>query len=265
MQDLELTQDRSTAISLTGLTDFAVVIYFIGLVASKAILAIGMGVLTVTAIVHVIKNKETHIKSASLNSFLFPVLIFLVTLLSGLNSTDLTEWGAFVTKKLPFLVLPMVFYTLRIHFSKRYRTYLAGFTIIVSLVSLGVLANYLMNFESVNAAIGRGSAIATPVDHTEFSLYVAYAALVSLFIYLEPKKVIALGTQSTFLLLAIFLIIFLHILTVRSGLVVFYLSAILLLGMHFLRKKKYGVIAGLLAAFFIIPLLSINFIPSLKK
>lgn len=265
MQDLELTQNRSTAISLTGLTDFAVVIYFIGLVASKAILAIGMGVLTVTAIVHVIKNKETHIKSASLNSFLFPVLIFLVTLLSGLNSTDLTEWGAFVTKKLPFLVLPMVFYTLRIHFSKRYRTYLAGFTIIVSLVSLGVLANYLMNFESVNAAIGRGSAIATPVDHTEFSLYVAYAALVSLFIYLEPKKVIALGTQSTFLLLAIFLIIFLHILTVRSGLVVFYLSAILLLGMHFLRKKKYGVIAGLLAAFFIIPLLSINFIPSLKK
>jgi len=269
MQDLQLTHrptgKQAETLSLTGLTDFAVLIYLLGLVSSKALLGIGMGGLSIVAILYAIRHREAVANGPSFKPFLYPCLIFLITLLSGINSADLSEWGAFVSKKLPFLILPVVFYTLRDHFSKRYLMYLACFVILVSLVSLGVLANYLMHFESVNAAIGKGRAIATPVDHTEFSLYVAFAAIVSLFIYLEPKKVINLGTKSTFLLLAIFLIIFLHILTVRSGLVVFYLSALLLLGRHFLLQKKYGVIAGLLAAFFIVPLLSINFVPSLKK
>ena len=239
-----------------------VAIYLIGLVCSKAILGIGMMGLVITALAY---GSRQSWDGSRVKPFLFPIIIFFITVLSGLNSEDLTMWSQFVAKKAPFLVLPVAFYLARDHFGKHFYDYLLGFVIIVGLVSLGVIVHYLMNFDNLNKAIGQGQAISTPIDHAEFSIYIAYAAICSLFMYYEDKRIVKIGSKSTLLLTAIFLTIALHILAVRSGLAVFYSVLFLVGGFHFYSQKKHKLLLALLVGIFVFPMIAIKTIPSLNK
>ena len=216
------------------------------------------------SVVALFRFRKPLMEGKNILLFLFPILIFDMTLISGLNSADLGEWWAFMTKKSPFLVLPLAFYAARDRIALRYYDFLMAFVVIVAIVSLGVLTNYLMNFEVLNEAIGRGKAITTPIDHTEFSIFVAFAAVVSLFLYMEEKRVVRIGTQSTLLLLSLFLVIFLHILAVRSGLAVLYGTGLLMGIYTFIKKKKTGMLLGFMVAMFVFPLLAVKVVPSLK-
>ncbi len=255
-----LKQNRALDVTI----DFWVLILLIGLVSSKALLAIGMGGFAVTALYAYLKNRPTT--DSPLGPFLFPMLIFAVTLWSGVHSDNTGVWLDFIAKKSPFLILPLAFYAVRDNMQEKYLTHLAIFVIVTSLISLAVLTNYLMNFDAINIDLSKGKALNTPIDHTEFSIFVAYAAIVSLFLYLEPQhRILKVGSKSTFLLLSIFLTLFIHILAVRSGLIVYYLSMGLLLGYHFWRQKKYKLLVGLLAGLILLPTIAINVVPSLKK
>jgi len=261
MQDSTITNKGGSEL-LHKLLMGWVAIYLIGLVSSKAILGIGMVGLAVAALAY---GSRQSWDGARVKPFLFPVIIFLITLLSGLHSEDLAMWSQFIAKKAPFLVLPIAFYLARDHFAKHFYDYLLGFVIIVGVVALGVIVNYLMNFDNLNKAIGRGQAISTPIDHAEFSIYIAYAAICSLFMYYEDKRVVRIGSKSTLLLTAIFLTIALHILAVRSGLAVFYSVLLLIGGFHFYRQRKYKLLLALLVGIFIFPMIAIKTIPSLNK
>lgn len=254
-------QEKKTDFSI--LIDLWVSVYLIGLVCSKALLSIGMIGFCATAAFHWYKNADKS--TARLRVYLFPCIILVVALFSGLNSSDLSLWSDFIIKKLPFLFLPLAFYSVRNHVASRYYDYLMGFVLLVGVVSLGVLGNYLMNFDDLNAAIGKGQAITTPIDHTEYSIFVAFAAIVSMFVFLEKKKVVSIGTKSTQLLISIFLILFLHILAVRSGLAVLYITAFLVGLYYCVKEKKYKILGGLVISMFLFPLIAINTIPSLKK
>ncbi len=242
--------------------DVSILVFLVGLVSSKALLAIGMVLVCVTALWyfrHQLRNGPL------VKYFLPPLLIFIMTLLSGINSEDYTSWLAFVSKKSPFLFLPIAFYLSREQVSRRFYDYLMTFVVIVAIVSLGVLTNYLMNFDALNQAIEKGQAITTPVDHTEYSIFVAFACLVSLFLYNEEKRVIKIGTKGTLLLLSLFLFIFLHVLAVRSGLAVLYLSGIALGLYTVITRKNYKLLAGMLVFFVLAPIIAVNVVPSLKK
>ena len=256
------TSQPNRALDVT--IDLWVLVLLIGLVSSKALLAIGMGGFAVTALYAFFRNRPTS--PSALGLFLFPMLIFVVTLWSGLQSDNTIVWLDFVAKKLPFLILPLAFYAVRDKMRDTYLTHLAIFVIVTSLVSLGVLANYLMNFDAINVDLSKGKALNTPIDHTEFSIIVAYAAIVSLFLYLEPQhRILKMGNKSTFVLLSVFLTLFIHILAVRSGLVVYYLSMALLLGYRFWKQKKYKLLVGLFIGLLLLPLIAINVVPSIKK
>lgn len=243
--------------------DLWVLTYLVGLVCSKALLSIGMIGFSLTALLIYLKDRD--LSPSSIKPFFFPILLFLITLLSGFLSEDKGVWMEFVMKKAPFLILPFAFYAVRSKAASRYHDYLMGFVLLVGIVSLGVLANYIMNFEMMNEAIGRGKAITTPIDHTEFSIYVAFAAIVSLFSYLDVNIQPKFGTKGTQLLLFIFLVLFLHILAVRSGLAVFYITGLLMGLYYFVTQKKYKLLLVFLVAMIVIPIAAIKVVPSLKK
>lgn len=244
------------------LIDICAGIFLIGMVCSKALLAIGMVIFCLAAIFQYGKSYTREAKTLSI--LLMPAIIFGATILSGINSEDLSVWGEFIAKKVPFLLLPIAFYLAKERMAYRYYDFLMAFVIIVAVVSLGVLTNYLMNFEVLNEAIGRGKAITTPIDHTEFSIFVAFAAVVSLYLYVEEKRVVRIGTRSTLLMLCIFLVLFLHILAVRSGLAVLYITFFLMAVYTFVKSKRYGLLAGSLLLMMLLPLVAVNVVPSLK-
>jgi len=251
------------ATNFTPLIDFWVAVYLIGLVCSKALLGIGMAGIAGSALYLWVKREDKQL--TGIRVYLFPLIILVTALFSGLNSDNLAIWWSFIIKKLPFLVLPLSFFALREIMAKRFYDYLSAFGFIAGIVSLGVLGNYLMNFDSLNTAIGKGQAITTPIDHTEFSIFVAFAAVVSMLLYVEKRKVVRLGTRTTQLLLSIFLILFLHILAVRSGLAVLY-ACIIVVGIYYgLKEKQYRLLGILAMVLVLLPPIAINTLPSLKK
>jgi len=243
--------------------DLSIAVFLIGVVSSKALLGIGMLMVCLTALW--LYREQLHSNRSLLKFFFPPVFIFIITLISGINSEDTSSWLAFISKKSPFLFLPFAFYISREHMSRRYYDYLMAFVVIVSIVSLGVLTNYLMNFDALNEAIEKGKSITTPIDHTEYSIFVAFACIVALLLYTEEKRVVRIGTKGTLIMLSLFLFIFLHVLAVRSGLAVLYLSGVIIGIYTFIKKKKYKQLIGLLAFLIIAPIIAVNIVPSLKK
>ncbi len=249
--------------NLSILIDLWVYLYLAGLVFSKALLSIAMIGFAGTALYHWYTTKDREIKE--LTPFLFPVIIFLITLLTGNNSEDKSVLFDFIMKKLPFLILPFAFFSVRSHLAKRYHHYLTAFVFVVTIISLGVLGNYLMNFELLNDAISKGKAITTPIDHTEFSIYIGFAAISSMFLCLENRSSVRYGTKTTLLYITIFLIIFLHVLAVRSGLAVFYATVLVVGSYYLIKNRRFKMLMGFLVLVIILPLLAVNTVPSLKK
>ena len=154
---LQAMHDASSKQNNRGLTEALLIgwvgVYLIGLVCSKAILSVGIVGLALTAIAYGWRTSWGASDSyRRVKPFLFPVIIFLLTLLSGFNSDNLHVWSQFVAKKAPFLVLPFAFFMARNHFAKRFYDYLLGFVLIVGVVALGVIGNYILNFDDLNQA-----------------------------------------------------------------------------------------------------------------
>jgi O-antigen ligase len=167
--------------------------------------------------------------------------------------------------KLPFLVLPFVFVGWPPLSQKAYHHLFYVFLCLVSLTSLGVFVNYLLHFDEINALIGQGQSIPTPTNHIRFSLMVAFAVFVGLFLFREGHHVRFGSERWGILGMALFLLGFLHILSVRSGLAVFYLVGVVLLLRYVFLSKKIWMGGLMLIGLVSLPLLAYQMVPSLRQ
>lgn len=190
------------------------------------------------------------------------MLVFLVTVISGINSEDLGHWVRHLRMKLPFLILPPAFYVLRAPVAKYFDTLCLFF------LGVGVLSTMpvLIQFADVDGLVGmikKGQSINTPVDHIKYSIYIAFSILIAMLFSIEKRYVFGFG--KVFLLGAgIYLFLFLHLLAVRSGLAVFYITAFILILRYaiLLRKSILYLVLLLLVAS---PFVAYKTIPTLKK
>lgn len=256
-----MINQQSNDSSFPIIIDLFVFIYLIGLVSSKALLSIGMIGLSCVCFAYAAKHFKID---KSLRIFLFPTIIFLATILSGINSDNSLVWTEYLIKKLPFLILPFAFYFIRDHISRRYYHYLAGFVVILCICSIYILLKYVADYEAMQKAISQGKAMMTPIDHSEFSLFVAFGTLVGIILFADWPKVLREKYKMSIGIMSIFLALFIHILAVRSGIVILYSGLFLIGSYHFIKKKKYKSFILLLTALIIIPIIGIKTIPSLK-
>ncbi len=163
--------------------------------------------------------------------------------------------------KLPFLILPFAFVSVPRFTPSQYARLHYGFLILLCLTAIGVLVNYALDFEAINASIRKGQPIPTPTNHIRYSLMVAFGIPVSFFLF--KRKTVFTFPWERWLVIAmgVFLLIFIHVLSVRSGLAVFYLTVMCLILRWMIRSKKIllgillglGIIAMPLSAYFTVP------------
>ncbi len=190
---------------------------------------------------------------------------FLLVLVSWLWSSDLGYTLERLRIKLPFLVLPFAFASMPLLRKREVYTILYFLLVIMSIISAYVLVNFIANFHAVMADLGRGGHLPTPSNHIRFSLVLALTILgggalwAEGFHFVEQKKERWLIGGMT-----LFLFAFIHILSVRSGLVSLYIALLALGAWFVLVKKRYLLglagIAGVLA----LPVLSYLTVPSFK-
>jgi len=181
---------------------------------------------------------------------------FVLTCLSGLNSENTQQWIHFLNIKSPYILIPIVFCNHPNVLTKNYHQLYISLITVVCLSSLFVLGYYFIDYAHVTDSLGFGKSLWTPLSHVKFSILLALSAIASFILSQRIQH-----RQTVLRCIGIFLILSLHILAVRSGLVVLYFVGGLLLLYHLWNEQQTKqfllvillLILGPITAYFTIP------------
>jgi O-antigen ligase len=239
----------------------AIIIMLISLFVSRAFLSVSIIVFLGITII----NK--NILSQLIFFFRSPLLIsmsllFFIPFISGLWSSNGHTWLDISRIKLPFLLFPLAFAGNWQLPEKQWRTIAYCFVLIVLIGCCWSLFQYFTNPGAINESYLRAKTLPTPLDsdHVRFSWLVSIAVVCgTLLIYTTSNRL----TKAFLISSTILLVIYLHVLSARTGLVLiyfFFLCFILYLAVQ--RKRNFVfVLAGIL----IIALTSWLLFPTLQN
>lgn len=191
--------------------------------------------------------------------------IFISLFISGLWSESLKDWLWFSRMKLPFLLLPLSFY-IHGHITMRMWKLVGGVLILFTfIVSVSILLNYFEHYKEYNLSLLKGKSIVNVVSHIRFSMLLTINSIICLHYFFTKRlhtykfeKYIAIGFFLYFFL-------FIHLLSVKTGILSLYLALLVYTGMFFFSRKliKQGwlFIGSIIGLVF----LSFLFIPSLQN
>ncbi len=247
------------------------------MVISPAFLSISMIILCVLAVFRfeIIKGKislglNTEGIKRMKNIFKYPsfavlLLFFAITALWFYPIGELDYLLTRLQVKIPFIVLPFAFLGLPRFSKDDFKKVIYFMLVFFSIVSLGVLVNYFQNYEIITEQIKRGQHIPTPKNHIRYSLLVASTIMGGIFFLFGTFQQKYKWERWLVILLTVFLFVFIHLLSVKSGLLVLYASLSFgLLQFIWLEKQVLKGLLGLLCLF-LLPFLAYKTIPSFKN
>ncbi len=224
-----------------------IVLMMAGFLLSRSLLSIGMFVVVANGFLQ--NDFKERLAVFAANKFLIGIsCLFLFPFLSGLWSSDLDTWQAAMQDKLPLLLLPFAMAQQK----GVERKHIVLFTICwMSLLLAGSVwsaAHYIGNTQTYEALYRFSKVLPTPAgnDHIRFSMAIIIALL--LWLQLEEWKVInAAAWLGVFRSIAFGLIIYLHLLGAKTGLLGLYVIVLPLLIWKLMEAKlKQLAVVGLL-------------------
>jgi O-antigen ligase len=237
---------------------------------SRAVLSISMMTFVVVSFLHSdIKKQLVHFFSSPL---LWGIsLLFMLPLLSGFWSEDQKQWIDIIRIKLPLLFFPLAFAG-PFRLSNKQGDWLEYiFIALVTAATCWSMFHYLSNFTDTNQSYLQAKSIVTPFenDHVRLSWVVSVGVLLAGWMVVEKRKENKLIVYSL-ALITVWLIVFLHILAVRTGLFSFY---IIVAGLSvWLITKKINPIAtgwlyglALMALLVAMPVIAYKTIPTFQN
>ncbi|MFZ2897723.1 MAG: O-antigen ligase family protein, partial [Saprospiraceae bacterium] len=189
---------------------------------------------------------------------------FLLVLVSGLWSSDFSYTLERLRIKLPFLVLPWAFAGIPRFSRKEYRLILYFLIGMMALACLYVGFNYLLNFDQINQLIGMGKTIPTPSNHIRFSLVLCFAILSGIFLLREGAVLRYSWERRILLVVTVFLFLFIHMLSVRSGLLALYAALFVWLLRYVVLTRRWAVAAVAGGLLILLPAGAYQVFPSLR-
>ena len=259
-------------ISRQHITLFLLAVSMIALVYSKFLISVCMLLILVINMFDVQRRGfpirirvSFFISILSQPQFLAVTLLFFIVLVGGIWSEDTGYFLERLRLKLPLIGLPVAIASLPAFSRRQTGALLYCFVIIMTIASIGVGVHYIQDFDAINQGIKRGHPIPTPCSHIRFSLMLAFSIVTG--IYLFYKNAFWKYTWERWLVFActVFLLFFIHVLSVRSGLVSLY-TALLFMGIAIaLRSRKYVIGALAIALLCIAPIAAYYTMPSFKN
>lgn len=251
------------AIGRRDLIIFILMIIMMGaLFFSRALLSASIIAFTVVSFLHA--DPKQHIRNFFSTPLLWGLsLLFFLPLLSGLWSDDKTEWQLMMLIKAPLFLLPLGFAG-PITFSKRQWEWLAYiFILLIVGASVWSMFHYVNNAGTINEGYLRAKTMITPLenDHVRFSWLVSIAILFSGGLCFQRKNRKSIGDW-LLAIVATWLIIFLHILAARTGLLSFYIMLAGLVIWLIIKKMKWQYSITLLLLFFALPFIAYQTLPT---
>lgn len=180
-------------------------------------------------------------------AFLCLSIIFLVHLLSYLQTdhSNTTDFWSNISLKSAMLALPFCYAILPAISKKQFHIILNVYLLLLLISCAYAIVTYLGNMEVYNEAMSRSKPFPVPANHVRFSLMVALGAFCSFYLFKKSLVLISKWEKTIQLILCLFFIGFLHLASVRSGMVVLYIIILSVVLYYTFRSKK--ILFGLLA------------------
>jgi O-antigen ligase len=231
-----------------------------GLFISRALLSMGMAVFSITALV---LYAGPRIKNRAAIFFIIGFgLLSIIPLSSGFWSSDTAEWWRRCVVKLPLLLLPVTFYYYKPAANTVFTVTLL-FIFFVTCSTLYSIYEYVLGFETIEAGYLRAKVM--PVipdnDHIRFSWLTVIAIILILYLQREIER---RSFRIVSLVILGWLVLFLHILAAKTGLLLLYVTGIILLLYHIVQTKKKKWL-WLLLLLPLLPFMAYHTVPTFKK
>ena len=211
----------------------------IGMFYSRAIVSISTTVFLAIGLVALLrKGAIRRLRSDPWAIALMSVM--LVYLASGICSADTASWWRRVFTNMPYLAIPLALHAFGPFSKKQYTRLLVIFIGATLLSALIILFDYAQNFSAYNEIYKVGKTIPTPIIHVRYSYFLAMACMLCLGLLMQGG--ISVKRERWFLIATgVFLLIFLHILAVRTGLLAFYGGVLTLVIVMIIRERKWRI------------------------
>jgi len=239
----------------------------VGLFTSRAVMSIGAIAMFANILLDL--NYKQTLKEFYKQKELFSLsLILFASLLSLTYSQNVANGFSYVLNKLPFLIFPLAYSKMQKMTKNNFLFILNFFLLIIFGSSLLVAYKYFSNFEQENLLLKQGQAIWVPFNHIRFSAILVFALVSSIYMlyqkgFLEEFKKFRL--KYAYVFLSIFFFLLVNVLSVRSALLVLYVSALVSLMVYIVETKSYKLfILGVIMSISI-PILSYNVLDSFKN
>lgn len=131
-------------------------------------------------------------------------------------------------------------------------------------VSIYTFGSYLLNYTEINVMYLEAKVMPTILNHVRFSIMIAMAVYVSYYLY-QQRFGNNLVLRNGLLIISFLLFCFLHVYSVRSGLIAVYGIMILEIGKYVVRTKRYKLGIGLVLSFAILLSIAVHVIPTLNN
>jgi len=243
---------------------FSIIAMLAGLLFSRALLSSGMIFFAIISLSN--GNIPQQLKTFFTSPFLWSMsLLFVLPMISGFWSEDLSQWSQVLRIKLPLLLLPLCFSGESNFLFKDWRSVAFVFLLLVFGGVCWSLWQYANDLNAIHAAYLKAYTIETPLgnDHVRFSLLVVITIFTIVFLIAESKKNFKKLTLILLFVVAAVNVIYLHVLAVRTGLVCFYIGTIGLLFWLLSRGKNMKYF--LLILIFLLPVAAYFIFPTFKN
>lgn len=212
---------------------------------SKALITGVYAVLLLISSYYFFYKKE---ESSSEKSPWWFVLIFLGVLISGVNSSDSGEWTRQLVLKAPFLIIPFcIVYRPRLDDIFR-RRFLLWTILVFSISSIPVIYHFMQHRAELLELISQGQPIPTPIEHVKYSMFLSFVIVSGVYLLVFDRDWMRRSWMILLAACTLWLMAYMHILAVRTGLVVLYAS-LGMMGLHYGIRHDWRrvVIAGVAA------------------
>lgn len=232
-------------------TAFTVLLFVALILAEKTPALLSIATIGQAASVLFLTKPSTLVKNLISNKavmvFTFSYLFLLLSFFYSSNLTYLTER---LQIKVPLLILPIIWINVGRLNQQHLRTLVFAFIGVISITCIGILANYFMHFKAINQSYLESKIMPGPINHIRFSLLVVFAVYLSYYFLKTYHCIISQKQVMLLVLNGLFLVLFLHIYSVRSGLLALYVTFAICLFNYFIKSRniKHVLLAGFIIA-----------------
>lgn len=233
------------------------------LFTSRALLSVSLILFLFFTCFH--KKFNEQFKTFLKNPFLIGMsLLFFIPFVSGLWSADQHMWLRFVRIKLPLLFLPLAFAGNWQLSSKQWRWVAYVFLFLVFAGCCWSLWQYAQNTSLLHKEYLKAKIFSTPLDndHVRFSLLACIAIVCAVVVIHKTMQKI---TRFILAGACIFFIVYLHILSARTGLIAFYIFILLGIFYFIFLLKKIKWVAALLVLMMAMPVAAWFLLPTFQN